>query len=354
MYLFCAVYLNNTTIGTSTDLEGYFSLAVDGSYDELIVSFVGYEVITHIINMDELDKRYTFLLKPTQHLLTEAVIKDKRKASWYRNLEFFTSNFLGKSKATNKTKIVNPEVLYFEKTDSIFQAYAREPIVIENSYTGYRIHYNLVTFDLDVKKSSLVNLGYPLFELLEGSLSAQRRWQRNRAKIYSGSLEHFLHAMCSTTIANQYEVNRTWLTNRFVISALYQLGLVPVAGERKVDPDIIRMASEVFKSKRLLKRKYVVDNQSINPMGHLEKTDDGFRLDFRDIWQVKYNVKSGDKSFMYLSDGAALLDQNCRLIDPLDIWVEHEWSKSQVANLLPFDEMDKRFQMRTLLNTKSN
>ena len=206
------VYLNNTTIGTTTDLDGYFSLAVDGSYDELIVSFVGYEVITHIIKMDELENMYIFKLRPSQHILAETIIKDKRSASWYGNLEFFTRYFLGETASAQKTKILNPEVLYFSKSDTSFHAFAREPIVLENKYLGYRIHYLLASFDYNYDQLLLINLGYPRFELLEGNKRKQRRWERSRDRVYKGSMQDFLHTLCSEVVtASNYEVRQVRL-----------------------------------------------------------------------------------------------------------------------------------------------
>ena len=143
------VYLNNTTIGTSTDLEGNFTLLFSGSYEELIVSFVGYEVITHQIDKTQLDKRYVFKLMPSQHMLNESFVKEQYSESWYKNVAFFTERFLGDTKASKHTKILNPESLYFNKNGSLLQAFAREPLIVENEYLGYRIHYLLISFDYD-------------------------------------------------------------------------------------------------------------------------------------------------------------------------------------------------------------
>jgi len=350
------VYLNNTTIGTSTDEEGYFSLKVDGSYEELIVSFVGYQFISHQIDTEQLNRLHVFKLRPSRHLLKEAIITESRSSSWYDNLEFFTNTFLGPSTAASKTKIVNPNVLYFEKSDSIFQAYAREPLIIENPYTGYRVHYILDSFTFSYQDFLLINLGYPRFELLEGSSSKRRKWKRNRERIYKGSFEHFLHSMCADSISNEFEVRSAWPKDKLVLSALLQLGILPteypILGDLNYEE--LSMALKVFSKRKLARLKYIVDNKELPHRDKLEKVNGQFLLSFDNTWKVTYNKQGNHNSFMYLSDGTASLDKNCRLINPLDIWVERKWSKSQVANMLPFDELNKRFRLRSMLNSTSN
>lgn len=92
-----SVYLNNTTIGTTTDSNGEFILQVNkGNYD-LIVSFIGYTTSKIKINTNLEVGFLRFELKPESNILNEVVLKKTRyDEDWKYNLSRFKSLFLGK------------------------------------------------------------------------------------------------------------------------------------------------------------------------------------------------------------------------------------------------------------------
>ena len=69
-----AVYLNNTSIGTTTDDEGEFELTLkDGAYD-LIVSYLGYETIRYALTNEAGNKELVLKMKMKNNVLDEIVL----------------------------------------------------------------------------------------------------------------------------------------------------------------------------------------------------------------------------------------------------------------------------------------
>ena len=57
-----SVYVNNTTIGTNSDADGYFKLSVEHGYYSLVASYVGLETSGYNVNTLELPNEIVFVL----------------------------------------------------------------------------------------------------------------------------------------------------------------------------------------------------------------------------------------------------------------------------------------------------
>ena len=73
-----SVYLNNTSIGTTTDDEGRFELTIKEGVYELIVSYLGYETLQYQLDTSKPNKPLTFKTKPSANLLDEIVLNNKK------------------------------------------------------------------------------------------------------------------------------------------------------------------------------------------------------------------------------------------------------------------------------------
>ena len=92
-----AVYLNNTSIGTTTDDLGEFELYIkEGIYD-LIVSYLGYETIKYQIDTNNPVKKITFRTKESSNLLDEIILQNKKYTAEDRSkfLSKFIKSFIG-------------------------------------------------------------------------------------------------------------------------------------------------------------------------------------------------------------------------------------------------------------------
>ena len=197
------VYLSQTSIGSTTDLNGFFEIwhVPPGSY-EVIASMLGYENGSRHIEISPNNAEYSlsFRLKPSILELEAVEIEGRRPRGWRRNLRRFTELFIGTGPNAAGTKILNPYVLDFQSSDGQFYAEASAPIEVENLALGYRITFELDEFRMD-EKSELLYMHGPFFfqELVPTNADEASRWERNRAQTYRGSLQHILASMIART-----------------------------------------------------------------------------------------------------------------------------------------------------------
>lgn len=202
-----AVYLNNTSIGTTTNENGEFELTLkEGTYD-LIASFLGFETARFTLDTRTINQSITFKLSPKANMLNEVVVSNKRSAISPEDRAYFLSqfrrSFLGKTLMSYQCKIVNEDAIDFDynKLSGVLEAYASEPIIIDHKGLGYRIYYDLVHFELEPKRVTF--LGYTRYENSKGSKRKQRKWKKKRKVAYNGSITHFLNSIMSNTVKEE-------------------------------------------------------------------------------------------------------------------------------------------------------
>ena len=192
------VFLENTTEGTTTDAEGFFSIRniPPGIYN-LIVQHIGYEIKVlqvHLLRPDSL--KYNILIKPRVIAGKELHVFANRPSEWKKNLEKFTKIFIGTDRNAQKARIENPQVIDFftDSKTNTFRAEAHDVILVNNQALGYRVHIILRSFTF-----SETGGNYRIhthFELLTPRDENERReWGENRRQTFSGSLKHFLSAL---------------------------------------------------------------------------------------------------------------------------------------------------------------
>ncbi len=198
---FVTIFITNTTIGTTTDDKGRFSLSLPPGKHEIVVSMVGYGPIIYPVEISAASKQTqaSVLLKLTQTetALNTVSVKAKRDPSWYDNLEVFKDHFLGRSEVASKCKLINPEslIIVFDEVKRNLKVESSDLLIIENPQLGYKISYLLVDFHFDFAQNYVSYLGYPRFELMKGNKAKEKRWAKNRVKAYNGSVMHFVRVL---------------------------------------------------------------------------------------------------------------------------------------------------------------
>ncbi len=109
---FANVFINNTTIGAATDVDGNFRITgtIPDQF-ELVASFVGYSTVSLTINRKGKQSiTQNFELELLEDNLTEIELKAKRDKSWERNLKKFKEVFLAvpDDPYGNDIEILNP------------------------------------------------------------------------------------------------------------------------------------------------------------------------------------------------------------------------------------------------------
>jgi CarboxypepD_reg-like domain len=198
-----SVFCQNTTLGTATNKEGEFSLALkSGGYD-LIISFSGYQTITKRISGDE--GKLEIAMARNEKELMEVVIQTSNEVpdGWAKYGNFFTENFIGTTPNAANCKLENPEMLkfyYLKKSDKI-RVLATGPLMIKNESLGYNMTYQLDSFVYYNKTNISTYRGFCFFSEMDGTDSMKLKWVANRKKAYLGSILHFVRSYYDSTLA---------------------------------------------------------------------------------------------------------------------------------------------------------
>ncbi|MBO0938152.1 carboxypeptidase-like regulatory domain-containing protein [Fibrella sp. HMF5335] len=332
---FCSVFLANTTKGTTADENGNFTLTnlPDGRYD-LVASSVGFETVAAPIQTKQ---TAPLLIKMNANAtqLAEVQVKANRGPEWLANLEQFTKLFIGTSKNARDCKILNTNALWFEdKPDSLMLVGgAREPLEIENSALGYRIHYVLTQFVYDYGSRYVSYLGYPVFEAMTARSNAQeKRWQKSRRDAFSGSSMHFMRALYAgmteqqgfviQRIIERKDSTKTRLTNR--VKTDRYLIKDPLPGSFLLDTDSSSAQLARVQFDNLVQVTY-----------RLEKEAPEYRNE-HSFQQASTFAPPPQTSIMRLVQPYVLIEANGNYYNPLGIVFEGYWGWEKIADMLPF------------------
>lgn len=363
-----SVFLNNTTIGTTTDKNGQFNLNIPKGNYELIISHLGFKTVVHKLNTETYNKPLAFSLNEDDILLDEVVVKGtQNNKNWAFDFVVFRDNFIGISELSKQCKILNPKVLHFifNVEENKLTAYAKAPLHIKNEALGYEISYDLKSF---TKQNNYVHyLGYAQFKELKGGKRKQKLWKKNRLKAYYGSITHFYKSL----------LNNTTKQDGFVISLF----------ERKENPNrpsdeeikkaqniiaktdaFINFSKEittpqnaedsamlVLERARLPKLVDYLYKSDISPSEIISKKEGQTFLDFNNNLLVVYTKEQ--EELKYILQGAfskprkplaqtsniipqampSLIMSDGILQEPLSMLYEGYWSYEKFAHTLPLD-----------------
>lgn len=197
---FANVFINNTTVGTTTDSTGVFLLkSCPVGQVDLIVSYVGYQTFQQKLQVAEGQViEVKINLVPVTSELKEVQVHDVRDKNWEKKFRKFEREFLGQTANARRCKVLNPWVVDFVEGDRITLAVAREPLEIENFALGYRVFFYLKKFEMGPDHFQL--LGNTRFENLQAEDEGEKqKWETNRARAYLGSERHLFHAIVQGT-----------------------------------------------------------------------------------------------------------------------------------------------------------
>lgn len=201
-----SVYCQNTTIGTTTNKQGEFSLQLKSGGYELIISYTGYQ--TKQVQISSSDTRIPDIeMAKEEKSLGEVIIKTSNevKDGWAKYGSFFTEHFIGKTPNAAQTTLLNPEVLkfYLLKKSNKLRVLATEPLQIENKALGYNLRYQLDSFIYHYNTDINSYRGFCLYSEMEGDDSLKKVWAANREKAYYGSKLHFMRSYYDSAVAEE-------------------------------------------------------------------------------------------------------------------------------------------------------
>lgn len=204
------VYLDGTTVSTSTDARGFFRLSISqNSNSVLVVSYVGFSTF-RLENPLGYNRPVKILLEENHINLEAVVIKKSQGFTRKQMLKAFRSQFLGTSAEASSCRIENEDDirLYYNAATNTLHAEAVRPIRIYNKKLRYNLQFDLIDFRVHYNLKSLedenvVNsffAGTTYFEDIAKGDEALK----NRSAAYLGSAAHLL----KTIVNNDWEAQK--------------------------------------------------------------------------------------------------------------------------------------------------
>jgi hypothetical protein len=356
-----SVFLSNSSYGTETSEDGSFKIygVKPGQYD-LVASSVGFEGYskTILVGKDAMD--ITIPLLPKVNQLRGVVISTN--ADWKKNWEAFRKAFVGTSENAKECVVMNPHVVSIVNhgRQHILEAWADDFLVMENKALGYKVKFLIDTFSNNGVTGIISWQGKAVFQELPGSPEQKKVWKLRREETYYGSSRNFYKALYTGTLTQE----------GFIVRRLH----------RELNPErpqegVIMQKLRVFNDGRhrdslnywIMKEnlsKYYHESLSVGalqPEQIFGKTDKPglFIISFNECLYVIYTKKREETDFkdlyrpldmpnyetsvLTLFEPYAVFDMNGVVFNgaPLN---EGTWSKSKLAELLPYDyspETDK-------------
>ncbi len=182
---FANIYFNNSSNGTTSDVNGLFRLEISNNPgQDIVISSVGYQ--TQLLQDFEPGNFYKIYLKEHITLLEDVEVVAIGDRLQKRLLRTFFKEFLGDTRNARQCVIQNledVEFVYSEDMDSLY-AYSLQPLMIANEALGYIITYHLDHF-IHVNNQTRYQ-GYAFFRedttLNESELRAVRRRRKTTYK----------------------------------------------------------------------------------------------------------------------------------------------------------------------------
>ena len=361
-----SVYINNTTIGISTNTNGEFVLNLNEGTHELIISYISYKTARFHFTTESFSKPLLFKLKPDDNLLNEVIIKKhKYDEEWKSNLAIFKRAFFGKTKMAQECDIINPKVLYFEfnRKSGELTADAKEPLIIKHNGLGYLISYDLVEFSL--KNNRLFFSGYTRYSNLKKSV--RKKWKRNRIEAFNGSQMHFLRSLTNKQlknngfIVNQFrrELNPERPSEKEIKFAKELLLLQgnTISTLKEIENPLTQIDSAIVTVKNSRKPKYIdyLYQRNISEEHIFSSNKNVSFLDFENYLTIIYTKEPEEENYLIgmfgkrkkaigvqtsnivLTNGKSMIDNSGVLVNPKALFVEDYWAFESFANMLPTD-----------------
>jgi len=200
-----SVFCQNTTLGTTTNSQGEFSISLtSGGYD-LVFSYSGFETFSmRINNSTENIRSLAIEMKQKDKSLEEVsiTVTNEVKDGWEKYGGFFREQFLGMTINSGQCTVENPEVLrfFFSKKKNRLKVTARDDLRVSNKALGYTIRYQLDSFIHEYGSGLTQYTGFPFFEEMKGTIEEMNTWSINREKAYNGSVLHFMRCYYDSTL----------------------------------------------------------------------------------------------------------------------------------------------------------
>lgn len=324
---FANVYINNSSIGTTTNEKGTYVLAnlPIGNLD-VAVSCLGYTPIKETLRFEQ-PGRKTVLFKMRAGVELEGVvIYSKKSKKREQRLKVITRELLGAGPFSKLCKILNPDVLRISMDDDgHLSAQSTSPLKIENRALGYMIYQDL--YDFDFFEGKVYYGGNTRFELLEPKNEAEKiLWRTNQKKAYQGSLKQLLTSMVTDSLReNGFRVFQELPDSLRRFNTVRPVnGMNPIKNHLHIRIDEVRGTQLIrpgeLETERLVVSPTKLEVFNTNKRGRSPYTDMGYAY-----------------TLITLPQGYIVISPQGWVVMPMGFEIAGDLGSDRFANLLPSD-----------------
>ena len=330
------IFLDGTTIGTSSDIDGNFKLESipPGLYD-IVFSHVGYENAVYQISETNGGARIqTHQMELDLGQLEEVEVISNRinraANSWQEHYSVFRTEILGQSMNALESVIENPEALdfTFNQDKNILSAYAQFPLQIRNDALGYRVSYFLESFKKE--ESGLRFRGKIRFRNLQPLNAAEKReWRKNRKLSYYGSFNHFKKSLLNGDLRKEgFRIYRVRSLENFEIKKENELSV----------SDILVFKGDHYELdfKNYLAVEYRKEKESADFLRSSSFVETIYS-DFITIDSVLVKEPGNQISAIRLLRSSVRLDLSGEVMDRFGLTTYGYWAWERTADLVPIN-----------------
>ena len=310
------IFIQNSSIGTNSDLDGFAQLNTKGISDfELVFTHINYQSI--VIPAKQLNQTInTVLLVERPQELQEYVVATKKKNSRKRKkwMRRFEEAFFGENLKRKQMVLLNPEAIWFEESDSLFEAKAIGNLEILNKAMGYRLQFVLEHFSID-KNEDIRYSGKLFFEDIKAELKRPDKLAKLRSQNYNQSRQLFFLSLVQQLPINsenfEFGITQTDSTGSFQYTPQLFEDLVWSRGPQA---DTLHLSGFLT----VIKKAKFVRN---------------FQRNSTRITSTDQNATS----FIFSKTDKIILAPNGSILNPQDLEESGNWTKDRISTELPID-----------------
>ncbi|WP_462249801.1 carboxypeptidase-like regulatory domain-containing protein [Ekhidna sp.] len=330
------VFLDGTTIGISSDIDGNYKLEfIPGGFYNIVFSHVGYENAVYQISESNggariQNHRMTLDLEQLEEVEVISNRISRSEEMWQQHYSVFKKEILGQSKNAQESVIENPEAIDFTFDDdqNVLHAFLKEPLQIRNDASGYRISYFLESFKKE--ETDLRFRGKIRFRNITPVNGGERRkWKKNRKKSYYGSYNHFKKSLLNGELKKEgFRIYKIKNLNKLEVKKEFELS----------ESDILVFKGDHYELdfKNYLAIEYRKEQES-----EVFLESDGFirPINSEYVGPAGFLVKEpGNQiSVLRLLRGSVRLDLSGEVMDRFGLTTYGYWAWERTADLVPIN-----------------
>lgn len=333
---FANVFILNTSVGTSTDIGGNFTLKSENLGEvDIHISFIGYDNFKKRVAPSSQPVDLGIIrLKTSDTVLDEVVVKASRDARWEKDFKKFKAIFLGKDPFAAECTIQNPWVIDIQSDESSHFLSARSlaPIIIINNAMGYMVKFSLKRLVSDPQGYVIEGDSYFL-ELAPPTPKEGQRWTANRDNVYMSSATNMLRSIINHTIYGE--------------GFLFYSDMPGNAGSltrMSKFADNIGKKIELADTSSLVSKNEGTNKFTITLKGRMEVHNRKARSRLVVYQDINHRV-----SWVTLKSNSVVVNANGIPDDPTAVIVSGEMSNDRVSRMLPLDYRPKRVHVQEIV-----